>query len=486
MTSRGAGLSRRAFLGAGAALGVLGALAPSRLGQARAPAPFVPTDRLTLTAGPHDLRLLGPDGNATPCYAYDGQPFRLIRLRRGARLEATYANGLHEGSSLHFHGIRMPNEFDGVPPLTQPLVEPGGRFVHQLPLDDSGTFFFHPHCDETGQAGRGLVGVLIVEDPRDPRFDAEHVLCLKDWRLADDGSFLPLTEADGASKAGTFGATRTCNGQPEVALEAPAGGDVRLRILNVDSTRVMDIGVEGGEAWLIAVDGHALKPVKLDDLPDGIWRMGPAQRIDLHVRVPATGGPVHLGDYRAAEVYRFATLAPQGRVKRPRKGPLALPPAELPAPDLKNADAFSFTLQQATDAAVKELGLPPDDPLAKALVASFCVGAATYWSIGQVSWSAGTRLGLPPPLARMEVGKSYRVTIKNETRFPHPIHLHGHAFAVLSSSKGRLPPHFADTVLVQPGEAVEIAFVAVPGDWVFHCHILEHMETGMMGWFRVV
>lgn len=486
MRSRGAGLSRRAFLGAGAALGALGAIAPSRLGQARAPAPFVPTDRLTLAAGPLDMRLLGPDGPATPCYAYDGQPFRLLRLPRGARLEATYANGLHEGSSLHFHGIRMPNEFDGVPPLTQPLVEPGGRFVHQLPLDDPGTFFFHPHCDETGQAGRGLVGVLIVEDPRDPRFDAEHVLCLKDWRLADDGSFLPLTEADGASKAGTFGATRTCNGQPEVTLEAPVGGDVRLRILNVDSTRVMDIGVEGGEAWLIAVDGHALKPVKLDDLPDGIWRMGPAQRIDLHVRMPAKGGPVHLGDYRAAEVYRFATLTPQGRVKRPRKGPLALPPAELPAPDLTNAEALSFTLQQATDAAVKELGLPPDDPLAKALVASFCVGAATYWSIGQVSWSAGTRLGLPPPLARLEVGKSYRIAIKNETRFPHPIHLHGHAFAVLGSSKGRLPPHFADTVLVQPGEAVEIAFVAAPGDWVFHCHILEHMETGMMGWFRVV
>ncbi|HEY9213642.1 MAG TPA: multicopper oxidase family protein [Ancylobacter sp.] len=482
----GAMLSRRAFLGTTAMLGAGALIAPSRTSEARVPAAFTPTQTLTLKAGDLDMRLLGPDGPVTRAYAYDGEPFRMIRLPRGARLEATYVNGLEEGSSLHFHGIRMPNEYDGVPPLTQPLVEPGGRFVHRLPLDDPGTFFFHPHCDETGQAGRGLVGVLIVEDPRDPRFDAEHVLCLKDWRLADDGSFLALTEPDGASKAGTFGATRTVNGAPALALEAPAGGDVRLRLLNVDSTRIMDIGVEGGQAWLIAVDGHALPPVKLDDLPDGIWRMGPAQRIDIHLRMPADGSPVTLGDYRAADVYQFATITAKGRVARPRKGALALPPPDLPVPDLKSAEMHSFTLQQATDAAVKELGLPPDDPLAKALVASFCVGAATYWSIGQISWPAGTRLGLPPPLAVMRQGKSYRVEIKNETRFPHPIHLHGHAFEVIASSKGRLPRHFADTVLVQPGEAVEVAFVAVPGDWVFHCHILEHMETGMMGYFRVV
>lgn len=483
----GAGISRRALLAAGAAFTAGAMLAPARTGFARAPAAFEPTLRMTLAAGETELRVLGPDKPATRIYAYNGEPFKIIRVPRGTRFEAVYDNGLHEGSSLHFHGIRMPNEYDGVPPLTQPLVEPGGRFVHRLPLDDPGTFFFHPHCDETGQAGRGLVGALIVEDPRDPVFDAEEVLFLKDWRLAEDGSFLPLSEPDGASKAGTFGATRTVNGLPHVDLTAPAGGDVRLRILNVDPTRVMDIGVEGGQAWLIAVDGHALKPVALDDLPDGIWRMGPAQRVDLHVRLSRKGGPVTVGDYRAADIYTFATISPKGpRKGKPRKAPLALPPPELPFPDLGKAEFHSFTLQQATDAAVQNLGLPPDDPLAKALVASFCVGGATYWSIAQLSWPAGTRLGLPPPLATMKEGNSYRIEIKNETRFPHPIHLHGHAFAVLSSSKGRLPRHFADTVLVQPGEVVEIGFVAAPGDWVFHCHILEHMETGMMGWFRVV
>lgn len=477
--------SRRAFLGAAAVLSAGWTLAPTRIRAARPPEAFVPTKTVTLTSGEMDFRLLGADKPATRIFAYDNTPFQELRVPHGTRLEATFENKLHEASTVHFHGIRMPNEYDGVPTLTQPVVQPGDRFVYRIPLDDPGTFFFHPHCDETGQAGRGLVGVLIVEDPRDPKFDAEHVLSLKDWRLADDGAFLSLSEPDGASKAGTFGATRSVNGVPSLALKAPAGGDVRLRILNVDSTRIMDIGVEGAEAFLIAVDGHALPPVSLDKLPDGIWRMGPAQRIDLALRMPTDGSKVTIGDYRAADIYEFATIAPEGRVKK-RKPAFALPKADLPRPDLKKAERFSFTLQQAADNAVKELALPPDDPLARALIDSLCVGPTTYWGINQESWPTGDRRNVPPPLAAMKAGNSYRVEIKNETRFPHPVHLHGHAFEVLSSSLDRLPRHYADTVLVQPGEAVEIAFVAAPGNWVFHCHILEHMETGMMGWFRIV
>lgn len=487
MTIGGAGLSRRAFLAGGTALGAGAALVPSATGLARVPAADPAARTLAIASGEMDVALLGADKPASRIFAYNGEPFRMIRVRRGERVDFTFENGLHEGSTIHFHGIRMPNEYDGVPTLTQPVVQPGGRFVYRIPFDDPGTFFFHPHCDETGQVGRGLAGVLIVEDERDPRFDAEHVFCLKDWRLADDGGFLAMSEPDGAAKAGTFGATRTVNARPSLALDAPANGDVRLRILNLDSTRIMDIGVEGGDAFLIAVDGHALPPLAMDKLPDGIWRFGPAQRIDLHIRMPAAGGTVQVGDYRSAEIYHFATLTavPSAQRTRPFRA-LALPPARLPRPDLKRAERYSFTLQQATDAAVKAVALPAGDPLAKALIDSLCVGSTTYWAISQESWPTGGRRNLPPPLATLRQGRSYRVEIRNETRFPHPVHLHGHAFEVIASSAGRLPRHWADTVLVQPGENAEIAFVAAPGDWVFHCHILEHMETGMMGWFRVL
>ncbi|MCK0195520.1 multicopper oxidase family protein [Ancylobacter sp. 6x-1] len=485
--------SRRSVL-AGGAFVLAGGLLPGRLGSAAATPLPKATRALDLSSGFMDFRLLGPDKPASRISVYDGTPFKTIRARRGEVLDITYRNGIDEGTTVHWHGIRIQNAFDGIPTLTQPLVQPGGTFRYLVPLDDPGTFFFHPHCDETGQTGKGLAGVLLVEDERDPAFDAEHVLCLKDWRLADDGSFLAMSEPAGASKAGTYGATRTVNGQPVVELEAPAHGDVRLRILNLDSTRVMDIGVDHGDAALIAVDGHALPPILLDNLPDGVWRMGPAQRIDLHIRMPAAGGTVRLADYRQSSLYTFATLTatsattpaatPAAHAPRPFR-PFALPRPQVPRADLKRATRLSFLLQQATDAAVKETALPPDDPLAKALIDSLCVGSTTYWAIGQQSWPTGTRRNLPPPLAEMTTGRSYRVSINNGSRYPHPVHLHGHVFEVINSSTGRLPHHFADTVLVQPDEIVEIAFVAAPGDWVFHCHILEHMEAGMMGYFRV-
>ncbi|HSI42489.1 MAG TPA: multicopper oxidase family protein [Xanthobacteraceae bacterium] len=476
----------------GAAAFGAAALAPKAAGSAARDAAArrtaaAPGRSVTLIAGAAELPLLGPGRPATGILAYDGAPFRLIRAPRGTTLDVEFRNKMDEGSTVHWHGIRLPNAFDGVPTLTQPLVQPGGRFAYRVPLDDPGTFFYHPHCDETGQAGRGLAGVLIVDDAADPAFDAEHILALKDWRLDEAGGFLPLSEPDGAAKAGTFGATRTVNGALFLALDAPAYADVRVRVLNLDSTRVIDLGVEGAHAALIAIDGHALPPVLLDDLPDGVWRMGPAQRVDLHLRMPAAGGVASIGDYRAAAIHRFATFTAGNSAGRERPfRPLALPPPKLPRPDLKRAERFSFTLQQAADAALAAAALPPDDPLAKALLDSLCVGRAAYWAIDRQAWPTGGRRDVPPPLAVMKAGRSYRIAINNATRYPHPIHLHGHAFAVLSAASSRLPRHFADTVLVLPGETVEIAFVAAPGDWVFHCHILEHMEAGMMGYFRVL
>jgi FtsP/CotA-like multicopper oxidase with cupredoxin domain len=93
---------------------------------------------------------------------------------------------------------------------------------------------------------------------------------------------------------------------------------------------------------------------------------------------------------------------------------------------------------------------------------------------------------LPPPLGLLKAGQSYVFELSNATPHPHPIHLHGHTFEVLSATRLKRPRHFADTVLLQPKERIEIAFVAQAGNWMFHCHVLEHLEYGMMGYLRVV
>ena len=145
-----------------------------------------------------------------------------------------------------------------------------------------------------------------------------------------------------------------------------------------------------------------------------------------------------------------------------------------------------ITWRAASDSIASFAGeLDPSDPLSEIILDSLCTGSDTFWAINNVSWPKDGHEHLPPPLATLEAGKTYRFTLQNGTPHSHPIHLHGHSFKVLSSSKRPLPIHFADTVLLAPKERIDIAFVAREGHWMFHCHILEHLETGMMGYFSV-
>lgn len=489
-------LSRRAALIGGAAVAAAG-FAPSAVGRAplsRDTLPkTAPVRRLSLSAAEMDVPLLGPGKPVTHGFcAYQGKPFLTWRAPRGTRLLVDFENRLPDPTTVHWHGIRVPYLSDGVSPLTQQAVPPGGRFSYDVPLPDAGFHFFHPHCDETGQVGRGLVALLLVEDPAEAKlgFDVEQILVVKDWRLADDGTWLPMFTDEGASTAGTFGTVRATNGSTvPPRVEAPAYGDVRLRTIIADSTRTIDFGLDTEEAAIIAVDGHATPtPLLLSRLPNEVWRMGPAMRIDVDVRMPGPGKEVKVYDYRTAEPYLLATLVAveSGRRKTPFR-PKTLPPGNPPLPDVRRAKRLDFLLQTSAGATAIAPPLPDDDPLSRALIEQACVGSRTFWAINRTSWGAGADLRLPPPLQILKDGESYILSITNATKHVHPMHLHGHVFRVLSSSKKTgIPPYLADTVMTEPNETVEIAFRATSGDWVFHCHILEHMDSGLMGWFRVL
>ena len=491
-------LTRRALMLATAAAGVVG-LSPSALGLAPTSDALVgdplpsdaPIRRLALSTGEMEVPLLGSGRPVTRRFcAYNGTPLMTWRAPQGTRLMVDFENRLPSATTVHWHGIRVPNVSDGVAPLTQPVIPPGGRFSYNVPLPDAGFYFFHPHCDETGQVGRGLAALLLVEEPAEQRvaFDVEHIIVVKDWRLDEDGQFLPSFTDEGASTAGTFGNVRAVNGFPKTPrIEAPAHGDVRIRTIVADGTRVIDFGCDTEDAALLACDGQAINPVLFSKLPDEVWRMGPAMRVDVHVRMPEAGKEVTIYDYRTAEPFPLTTLVAVDRGKKKsafRPKPLA-PPRSVPLPDVARAERIEFLVQTAAGATIIAPPLPADDPLAKALVDSVCVGDKTFWAINRNSWAAGTDLRLPPPLNVLRDGRSYILQVTNVTKHVHPMHLHGHVFRVLSSSKKTLPPVLADTFNVEPNETVELAFKAAHGDWVFHCHILEHMDAGLMGWFRV-
>jgi FtsP/CotA-like multicopper oxidase with cupredoxin domain len=407
----------------------------------------------------------------------------VIRTQQGKPVRVRFRNDLpSEHSTVHWHGVRVPNAMDGVPNITQAPVKRGEAFVYEFTPPDAGTFFFHPHCNEAAQVGQGLAGLLIVEGDGDGYFDGEVTLAVKDWRLNPDGTFAPFTTIKGASRAGTLGSVRSVNGAAHVVEMVPAAADIRLRILNLDPSRIMEIGQEGGEAFIIAIDGNAVEPFRLDT-----WRMGPAMRVDLALRTPSSGNFVRILDYAPADIYALATFESERADRRSAAfTPRALRPSPIPEPDLGAAESQSFVFGAASDSIASFIdALPSGDPLADVILDSLCTGSDTFWAINKVSWPKDGHERVPPPLARLDAGKSYRLTLQNATPHSHPIHLHGHSFTVLSSSKRQLPVHRADTVLLAPKERLTIAFVAREGDWMMHCHILEHLETGMMGYLRV-
>jgi len=460
-------LTRRHFLAGTAALAAL----PLPRTALADNAPVV------LDARERSLALL--PGTTTPIWAYRDEWPLVLRTRRDQPFRATLTNALKEHTAIHWHGIRLPNAMDGVPYMTQPPVEPGQSFAYEFSPPDAGTFFFHPHCDTVVQLGRGLAGALIVEDEAErDLFLADHVVVIKDWRLKQDGSFDVFSTDKGAARAGTFGNVGTVNGQPVAKLQALENSWVRLRVLNLDVTRIVVLALDGAEGFLIATDGNPLLPA----IPLKTWTLGPAMRAEFTFRMPAGRG-VTLHNVWGSTPVALAEIAPI-ESQLPPVGPMpALAASRVPEPDLANAELLSFELTaghespELADYLKQNPDVGPD---------ALCLPQRTFWAINGKSWSGQDHQLKPPPLAELKLGKSYIFELFNGTPHQHPIHLHGHTFRVLKSNKGEIVSHLADTVLVAPNERVEIGFTANnPGEWMMHCHIIEHQETGMMGYVRV-
>ena len=316
----------------------------------------------------------------------------VVRLKLGQRLDTHLVNGLAkpgEHVSIHWHGIRLPNDQDGVPYLVQPPVEPGESYDYSFVPPDPGTFFFHTHCNTVEQLGRGLMGLLIVEGDETEPYDAERILAVRDWRIDPAGTgFLPFLTLEGAGKSGTFGTVRSVNGVANPSIEVPASADVRLRVLNVDPTRISEIGFEGGEAAVVAIDGLACPPFPLRS-----WKMGPAMRIDVILRTPADGGSVTMFDYFSAAPVPLARLIARGpAIRQAPFDPAPLAAARIAAPDLGNAETLPFVFSAtATGAAIAEASADDAGPLG-----SLCLSAASLLGDQQAVMA---RLRHGPPAA---------------------------------------------------------------------------------------
>jgi FtsP/CotA-like multicopper oxidase with cupredoxin domain len=433
-----------------------------------------------LTPKPARIPLVGGQHPATDVWAYNAMvPGPEIRIRQGDRLRITVQNGLAEDTTLHCHGIRLPNAMDGVPHLTQKPIAPAQSFVYEFDVPDAGTYWYHPHINSAEQVGRGLSGPLIIEEREPIKVDRDVIWVLSDWRLLPDAQISnDFRSMHDMAHNGRVGNTVTVNGRVPETFTARSGERIRLRLINAAGARIFGLTFAGHRPRIIAYDGQ---PVEPHDPVDGRVILGTAMRIDLILDMTGKPGErfqVIDNFYRGLQ-YRLLDLVYGDQVLRETllDDSVALPANTVPEPDASQAERHEIVLNGGMMGGMMMRGRGMGSGMMDMM------RSGKIWFINGVA-----HLGhVHEPMLTLRRGRSCVLVMKNETAWWHPMHLHGHAFRVMSrNGKPTQYREWQDTVLMAPREKVDVAFVADnPGDWMFHCHILEHQESGMMGVIRV-
>jgi len=468
-------INRRRLLTGAASVMAAGAL------PARASAVPGAAKEFRLVAAPARLSLVGTQHPATELWCYDGRvPGPEIRIRQGERLRVLVENRLPDETTVHWHGIRLPNAMDGVPHLTQKPIAPGATFAYEFDCPDAGTYWYHPHENSSEQIGRGLSGPLIVEERGAIDVDRDITWMLSDWRLLKNASISgDFKNMHDVSHGGRIGNVVTVNGAVRESFDVRAGERVRLRLINGANARIFSLEFEGHAPKVIALDGQ---PVEPHEPPQGRVVLGPAMRAD--VVLDMTGAPGQsfrvVDRFYASLNYRLLNLVYRDELPlraRSADGP-PLPANPLAEPRLDEAERHKIVLGGGMMGQMSAAIMDGKRTDIRTLLQN---GLA--WAVNGVA----ARGHLHEPMLTLPLNRSHVIELVNDTAWHHPMHLHGHVFRVVS--RNGQPTRFRewqDTVLLAPRDRAEIALVADnPGDWMFHCHILEHQAGGMMGVIRV-
>ncbi len=465
-------ISRRRFLAAGVTATMIPSFA--RPGRAHPGATQLRATR----------RVIDVDGKAAGVFGLvqpDGR--HGVVAEAGERFHVRLVNELDEHTLVHWHGLTPPSEQDGVPGLSQAPLPAGGDYEYDFVLARPGTNWMHSHVGLQEQ--QLLAAPLIVRDPADAaRDEQEVVILLHDFTFRDPAAiYAELTGGmgdmagmdhsamghDAAPMAGMqphlndieFDAylanDRTLN-DPEV-VQVEAGGRVRLRIINAAASTNfwLDLGALAGE--LIAVDGHAVLPVRGSRFPLAI-----AQRADMRLQLPAGAGAYPILAVREGDTARTGIiLATVGAAV-----------ARIPDRAETPTGALGLELERRLVAVKDVLPVMEGRPLRRHVLELTGGMMPFVWGFN------GRRFGEDTPVA-VRQGERVEIRLVNRTDMSHPIHLHGHPFQVVAIDDAPLSGALRDTVLVPIGGSVTIAFAADnPGHWALHCHNLYHMAAGMM------
>lgn len=417
----------------------------------------------------------------------------------GSRFRVQLDNQSGEPTLMHWHGLKPPYQQDGVPEISGPLIPSGATEHYDFPLAYSGTFWMHSH--QGLQEQNLLDAPLIIHESKRPADEQEIVVMLHDFTfrapteiLADLRKSAP--PATGMAMPGMtgvhdgmpgmdmgdmkMGGMRSMQGMPmdlnDIAFDAflandrtlgdpdvirvEPGGQVLLRIINGAAASNFMVDLRPLSASLVAVDGHAVKPV-----PGSGFPIAMGQRLDLRLTLPKGEGAYPLFAVLEGERKRTGIILATVRGKVGRLADSAA----------AKAPTLGFDFEHRLRAVV---------PLV-AKVADRSHDVELTGSMEKYDWGInGASYGNDKPLM-VATGERVEITMTNKTMMSHPMHTHGHFFQVVALNDKRFAGAVRDVVLVPPMNTVTIAFDADnPGRWVFHCHNLYHMESGMMTTIR--
>jgi FtsP/CotA-like multicopper oxidase with cupredoxin domain len=403
----------------------------------------------------------GPD---TALLGFDGiSPGPLLRYRQGEMLDVRLVNGLETPATIHWHGMRGDNAMDGVAPLTQQAVAPGADFDYRRALPEPGLFLYRPsvYGKTPLLMGRGLKGLMVVDEPAPLEADADLLVALDDWRLDPGGQFVDDFGSSTAPHVDSGAGRRLIvNGALAPAVhDARPGARVRLRLANLANSRLMMLSFDGVQPFVIAIDSQpcdAFEPVRRS-IP-----VAPGARFELMFDMPETENA------RATVALRgpngtdqdLVVLTARGAKVRKRDKIASLPQNPALPPEIKLAAARKVDLTIAA---------PANPP-----------GSA--WTINGVQTGGYTGA----PLFRVKTGAPVSLGFINRSAVHLAMHVHGHSMRLLHDLDDGWEPYWRNGVIVPPGKTKHVAFLAdAPGKWAIHDDILEHEAAGLATWFAV-
>ena len=414
------------------------------------------TKEFTLVAEPARLEV-GSRG-VFDRWLYNGQfPGPEIRVREGERLRVSVRNRLPEGTTVHWHGIPVPNSMDGVPGVTQPAVHPGADFVYEFAATPAGSYMYHSHF--TLQPDRGLVGPLIVEE-RQPHvdYDRDFTLVLTDFLPGAPGPAGGMA-ADGRGMSMTTPpyVVLLINGHPPespAVFRVKSGERVRLRLINPSGTTIYRFAIGGHSIAVTHADGRPVEPFRVDGL-----HIAPGERYDvlMEARSPGAWPIVAAPDNALPPARAILRYADSNE----------LSPGENAVPE----KLFNGRMLQVSD--LRGLDLPEQRKPNRTFNLALSGGIRNPASMLGENWLINGQAYPNCPPLEIHEGEAVRIRLVNQTSMPHPMHLHGHFFRVGNVLK--------DTAIIwtQAGHVDLDLMANNPGTWFFHCHNLYHMEAGM-------